>query len=92
MPKESILERHLGQTYMAQRADAFEELTKQCPPVDPHLIRHLEKMFQPPVGTKVKDPALAQMLMIQFGVDKVLSYLKGRYQQQSEAARKERTV
>jgi len=89
MPYSGRLEQFLGQQYTRTREDEFQELTNTCPPVDPRLIAHLRKVFGPATKVKPNNPELGQLLFIQYGVDKVLDYLQGHYDNQSLAARKD---
>jgi len=84
------LEKKLAAQVMRTKDDQIaRQEALQCPPISPHLLRHLKIMFSYPIPAKPNNPELAQMLMIQFGVEKVLHYLRSQYDQQSAAARKE---
>jgi hypothetical protein len=88
---QEILNRRVGETDVQSREAAFERITNSCPPIDPHLIRHLEKMF---TNGKIKPthPDLAQLLTVQYGVNTVIDYLKAHYDQQSAVARKANAI
>lgn len=88
------LEAHQGNKYMKHKLDAeLQNTLRECPPVSPHLIAHLRHMFQDPTErARPNNPQLAQLLTIQYGVDKVLLYLEKQYDQQSAAAREERGI
>jgi hypothetical protein len=88
LPYSPRLERMIGQQQVDQRQEDFERLTNSCPPIDPHLIRHLEKVFAPATHIKPDHAELGQLLFIQYGIDRLIHYLKSRYDQQSLAARK----
>lgn len=83
-----ILEQRLGMATSQSRDELFELATNECPPVDPYLIRHLEKVFTKG-GIKVAHPQLANLLLVQYGIDLIVGYLKTRYDAQSAKARKE---
>lgn len=83
------LEAHQGSKYMNQKLDVeLQNTLRECPPVSPHLIAHLRHMFQDPTDkAKPNNPQLAQLLTIQYGVDKILCYLEKQYNRQSAEAR-----
>lgn len=87
------LEAKIGAAMMGQRQTAIDkQQAVQCPPVSPHLLKHLEIMFSYPVDAKPGNPQLSQLLMVQYGVEKVLNYLRYHYEGQSAEARKEHGV
>ena len=88
------LEAHVGSKFMKQKVDVeLQQTLRECPPVSPHLIAHLRFMFQDPTDKAApNNPQLAQLLTIQYGVDKVICYLEKHYNGQSEKAREEREI
>lgn len=87
------LERIIGaQSDLARdRAEARQAI--ECPPVSPHLLRHLRLMFSDvSKAAKPTNPLLAQLLTVQYGCDKVLNYLQSQYDAQSRAAREEKGI
>jgi len=77
---------------MQQRDTKQDRALIECPPVPPALVAHLDKMFSYPIDSKVTNPQLSQLLMIQYGVEKVLNYLKMHYDQQSQLAREKHAI
>lgn len=87
------LEQKLGAQHMQKLDDAERNQAMECPPVSPHLLRHLRLMFADITrAAKPNNPMLGQLLTIQFGCNKVIDYLQQHYEAQSAAARKERQV
>jgi hypothetical protein len=87
-----MLERKLGQMHMQARKELADSQVPVCPPVSPALLSHLEMMFKYPVDAKPGHPQLAQLLTIQYGVEKVLTYLRKHYDSQTEIARKAHAI
>jgi hypothetical protein len=85
---QDILNRRAGNQDSLSRDGEFEKITNSCPPIDPHLIRHLEKVFANG-GIKPQHPQLAQLLQVQYGCNLIIDYLKAHYDQQSAEARRE---
>jgi len=87
------LERLIGAQSNTARDKAEQNEAIQCPPVSPHLLRHLRLMFSD-VSREAKptNPLLGQLLIVQYGCDKVLNYLQRQYDAQSAAAREERGI
>lgn len=76
-----------------KHSQELRETLMECPPIDPRLLQHLRLKFQDPSkSAKPTNPLLAQLLTIQYGVDKLLNYMENQYNAQSEAARKEREI
>jgi len=86
------IERRLGELHNQTRVAAEQAALRQCPPVSPSLLAHLELMFSYPVEVSPKHPQLSQLLIMQLGVEKVLDYLRRHYDSQSELARKAHAV
>lgn len=87
------LEAKIGAAVLGKRQEAIDkQQAVQCPPVSPHLLKHLEIMFSYPVDAKPGNPQLSQLLTVQYGVEKVLSYLRYQYDGQTAEARKEHGV
>jgi hypothetical protein len=87
------LERALGAQADLDRKRQEARQAIECPPVSPHLLRHLRLMFSDPSKeAKPNNPLLGQLLTIQYGCDKVLNYLERQYEAQSQAAREERGI
>ncbi len=87
------MERMIGAASADTRDDAEKQTLMQCPPVNPHLIKHLRMMFSDPGrAAKPTNPLLGQLLTIQYGVEKVLNYLQAQYDGQSAEARKARGI
>ena len=88
---QELIERRMGMDDGMAREEAFEAMTKTCPPIDPHLIKHLEHIFSK-TGVKANNPLLPQLLQVQHGINLILEYMQCRYDQQSLAARQARSV
>lgn len=82
------LQRRLGAQANIDREEQLARKLPECPPVDPNLVAHLNAVFTYPVRVKPFHPQLAQLLTVQYGVEKVIDYLKEAYKVQSELARK----
>jgi hypothetical protein len=87
----AILESRVGNKDDLSRQDEFERITNECPPIDPHLIKHLTKVFANG-GIKPQHPQLGQLLQVQYGCDLIIRYLKAHYDKQSLAARRQAGV
>jgi len=83
----------MGSQTAGARDKAEARQAIECPPVSPHLLRHLRLLFSD-VSKEAKptNPLLPQLLTVQYGCDKVINYLERQYDAQSKAAREERGI
>ena len=89
MPLPDMLEQRLGAAHMQTKQKMIQPV---CPPVDPHLLAHLDILFSETTTIVSTHPQLGQLLFIQYGVEKVLAYLKKQYDHQSALARKDHEI
>jgi len=89
MPISERLEQFINGMYLKQHNSPDQAKVPECPPIDPQLLAHLDYMFQYPVAAKAGHPQLGQLLTVQFGIEKVLSYLKEHYEHQTAVTRGE---
>jgi hypothetical protein len=82
-----LMERRMGAAWNQSRVKDYEKFISTCPPIDPHLLKHLRKAFAYPM-VKHNDPEMSQKLILQHGCEKVIKYLESQYAKQSEALRK----
>ena len=71
------------------RTAEYQKEIAQCPPISKLLLAHLRKMFSRPTLKPTKD-TMAQELIYQHGIDKVLDYLETVNERQENEIRKER--
>jgi hypothetical protein len=87
------LERLMGAQSNVARDKSEARQAIECPPISPHLIRHLRLMFADVAKeAKPTNPLLAQLLTVQYGCNKVVNYLQNQYDAQSKAAREEKGI
>jgi hypothetical protein len=77
---------------MQKKDEVIRRESMACPPIQPLLIQHLKQRFQPARKIRPDHPQLQQLLMVQYGVEKVIDYLEGQYDRQSLEARKAREI